>query len=105
MNAGGVLSAGGGSPITPVEEMKTSFGSHPSRRAAVAAVASTTSLPTRPVKVFEFPELTTMPRAMPPARHSRHHKTGAPAVNERVKTPAMVLPGASSASITSSRPA
>jgi len=73
-----ILSAGGGSPITPVEEMKTCFGSHPSRRAVVAAVASTTSLPVRPVKVFELPELTTMPRALPPARHSRHHETGAP---------------------------
>ena len=70
-----ILSAGGGSPITPVEEMKTSFGSHPSKRAAVAAGASTTSLPARPVKVFELPELTTI-AACDAARRGTRGTTG-----------------------------
>jgi hypothetical protein len=69
------------------------------------AVASTAAMPARPVKTLALPEFTTMARTAPPARHSRHHKTGAPAVSDRVKTPATVLPGASSASIRSSRPA
>src|ERR1700731_5064927 len=99
-----IFSAGGGSPITPVEEMNPSFGSQPNKRAVVAAVVSTTCLPARPVNVLELPELTTMPRTLPPGRHSRHHATGAPAVSERVKTPAIALSGASSASIKSSRP-
>ena len=63
-----ILSAGGGSPMTPVEEMNTSFGSQPSKRAAVAAVASTTSLPARPVKALALPELATMARTVPPAQ-------------------------------------
>ena len=103
-NAAMIFSAGGGSPITPVDEMNTSLGSQPNSRAVAAAVVSTTSLPARPVKVLELPELTTMPRTLPPGRQSRHHTTGAPAVSERVKTPAIALSGASSASIKSSRP-
>src|SRR5271165_4035676 len=82
-NPAKIFSAAGGSPITPVDEMNTSLGSQPKSRAVVAAVVSTTSLPARPVKVFEFPELTTMPRTLPPGRQSRHHTTGAPAVSER----------------------
>src|SRR5207248_11482132 len=103
-NAAMIFSAGGGSPMTPVDEMKTSLGSQLSSRAVVAAVVSTTCLPVRPVKVLELPELTTMPRTLPPGRQSRHHTTGAPAVKERVKTPAIALSGASSANIKSSRP-
>src|SRR5690349_406223 len=49
-----IFSAGGGSPITPVDEMNTSFGSQRKSFAAAAAVASTTSLPARPVKVLEL---------------------------------------------------
>src|SRR5205823_1040065 len=71
-----ILSAGGCSPITPVEEMNTSLGSHPKSRAVAVAVVSTTSLPARPVKTLELPELTTMLRTLPPGRQSRHHTTG-----------------------------
>src|ERR1700732_2910765 len=99
-----IFSAGGGSPITPVEEMNTSFGSQPNSRAVAAAVVSTTSFPARPVKVLELPELTTMPRTLPPGTQAQHHTTGAPAVSERVKTPATALSGARPASIQSSRP-
>ncbi len=100
-----IFSVGRVSPMTPVEAMKTCFGSHPSSCAAAAAVVATASLPARPVNTLALPELTTIARACPPERHSRHHSTGAPAVNERVKTPATAVPGASSASIRSSRPA
>src|SRR5215831_364501 len=71
-NAAMIFSAGGGSPITPVEEMNTSLGSQPSSLAVAAAVVSTISLPARPVKTFELPELTTIPRTFPPGRQSRH---------------------------------
>ncbi len=90
--------------MTPVEETKTSVGSHPSSRAVVVAVVSTSSFPGPPVKTFELPELTTTPRTLPPKRQSRHQRTGGPAVIDRVNTPATALPGASSASIRSFRP-
>ena len=72
--------ARGGSPITPVEEMNTSRGSQPISCAAVAAVASTTCQPARPVKTLELPELTTIARTLPPGRHSRHQITGWPGI-------------------------
>src|SRR6516164_11558870 len=60
-----ILSLGGGSPITPVEEMNTCLGWQPSSCAAAAAVASTTSLPALLVKVLELPELATIARTVP----------------------------------------
>ena len=99
-----IRSAGGGSPMTPVDEINTSFGSHPNSRAAAAAVLRTTWRPARPVNTLAFPELTTIARTLPPGRHSRHQTTGCPGIVDWVKTPAIVLPGASSASITSFRP-
>src|SRR5580765_776033 len=100
-----ILSAGGGSPMTPVDEMNTSFGSQPKRRAAVAAVLRTTWRPARPVNTLALPELTTIARTLPPGRHSRHQITGWPGIVDWVKTPAIVVPGANSASIRSLRPA
>src|SRR5579872_4762521 len=44
-----ILSAGGGSPITPVEEMKTSLSEHFSSLAVARAVAVTTLRPALPV--------------------------------------------------------
>ena len=99
-----VLSAGRGSPITPVEETNTSRSAHPSAAAAALTVCSTAVLPSRPVKALALPELTTIARAFPSARASRHQSTGAEAVSERVSVPAIVVPGASSASNRSSRP-
>src|SRR5690349_9302882 len=75
-----IRSAGGGSPITPVDEMNTSFGSQAKRRAAVAAVLSTTARPARPVKTLALPELTTIARTRPRGRHSRHQITGCPGI-------------------------
>ena len=55
---------------------------HLALRAAEAAAPrrrrwlSTASLPARPVKTLALPEFTTIARTAPPARHSRHHKTG-----------------------------
>src|SRR6266702_2417131 len=96
-----IFCAGGGSPMTPVDEMNTSFGSQRKSFAAAAAVASTASLPVRPVKTLALPELTTIARALPSERQAWHHNTGGPAVKDRVNTPAIALPGASSASIMS----
>src|SRR6185437_5814086 len=67
-------------------------------------VAATVRSPALPVKALELPELTTMARALPPFSASRHQSTGADEQRERVKAPAMVVPGASSASIRSRPP-
>jgi hypothetical protein len=63
------------------------------------------SAPRLPVKVLALPELTTSARAVPLARLARHQSTGAEAVLERVRTPATVVPGSSTAIIRSVRPA
>src|SRR5205823_9950461 len=65
-----IFCAGGGSPMTPVEEMKTSFGSQRKSFAAAEAVASTASWPVRPVKTLALPELTTIARTVPPERQA-----------------------------------
>ena len=48
---------------------------------------------------------TTIARTEPSGRQARHQSTGAPGVFDCVSTPAIVVPGASSANITSLRPA
>src|ERR1700722_20308473 len=83
-----ILSAGSGSPITPVEAMKTSCGRQRALAAASAAMARPPSCPNLPVKALALPLLTTSTRASPPLSLSRHHKTGADDVLEVVKTPA-----------------
>ena len=103
-SAATMRSGGGGSPITPVEEMNTSLWVQPNSRAASAAVAWTTCQPARPVNTFALPELTTTARTRPAIRFCRHHTTGCPGVWDSVNTPATVLPGASSAIIMSLRP-
>lgn len=97
-------SAGSFSPITPVEATYTSSGAQPSVFAAAPAMAATCPSPTRPVKALALPELTINPRAAPRPSRSRHQSTGAPAVFDWVSTPAITVPGASSASIRSVRP-
>ena len=104
-SASTILAAGGGSPITPVEEMKTSRGLQPNSWAAAAAVRSQTSRPARPVNTLALPEFTTIARTEPSGRQARHQSTGAPGVFDCVSTPAIVVPGASSANMTSLRPA
>ena len=101
---------GSGSPITPVEATSTCPSGTPSAAAAAVTVACTASRPARPVNAFALPELARManpPAAAPAcsaASRSWHQSTGAERVAERVKSPATDAPGATSASITSSRP-
>ena len=90
--------------MTPVEEMKTSLGLHPSALAAASAVMRVASAPFLPVKALALPELTTSARALPCFRPSRHHNTGAEHVLERVSTPATTVPASSTAVIRSLRP-
>ncbi len=98
-----ILSSGSGSPITPVEARNTSLGLH--FRAATSALEqrSTEATPALPVKALALPELTRMARALPPLRFLRQRSTGAERVSDLVSTPAMVVPGANSISITSVR--
>ncbi len=96
-------SSGSGSPITPVEATKTSVLRQPKSAAVAATVPATDRIPTAPVKAFALPELITTARARRPLSALRHHCTGAPAVSERVNTPAAEVPGASSIRQTSLR--
>ena len=97
--------ASSGSPITPVEARKISFGLQPITLAAVSAVSLVACRPVLPVKALALPELTTSARAFPDFRLARHHSTGADGHFEVVNTPATVVPGSNSASSTSVRPA
>src|SRR6266700_5024938 len=72
-------------------------------RAAIFAVNWQACRPVLPVKALALPELTTSARALPCLRMARHHSTGADGHLDLVKTPATVVPGASSASSTSVR--
>ena len=98
------LSACIGSPMTPVEAMKTSSGVHPTALPAASAVISTASRPFLPVNALALPELTTSARALPVFSPVTHHSTGAERVRERVSTPAATVPGSSTASSKSVRP-
>ena len=100
---------GSGSPMTPVEEMKTSAGSQPSAAAPASAVRRTASSPSAPVKALALPEFTIKSRAEPwlsplRARLARHQSTGAERVLEVVKTPAAWVRGANTAQSRSVRP-
>ena len=97
------FSAGSGSPITPVEARKMSFGATPSAAAAWRADSSTASRPLAPVKALALPELTRSPRATPALSCARHQSTGAEGHFEVVKTPATVVPASNAASSTSVR--
>ena len=99
------LPASSGSPMTPVEDRNTSPVLQPTALAAASAVKRVDSTPFLPVKALALPELTTSARPLPPFTPSRHHSTEAEQVLERVSTPAAVVPGSSTASIRSVRPA
>ena len=99
-----ILASSRGTPIVPVEATNTSVVLQPRSRAAFFVVRSTEATPATPLKALALPELTITSRALPPLRPFWHQSTGAEAVSERVNTPATVVPGASSATIRSSRP-
>ena len=92
--------------MTPVEEVKTRDCGTPQASAAAAVIASTASVPPRPVKALALPEFTTMaaPSSEAPPILAWQSSTGAARVAERVNAPATALPGASFANITSVRP-
>ncbi len=83
--------ASSGSPITPVEAMKTWLARQPATSAAMSAVSFTACAPVLPVKAFALPEFTTSARACPRSRFLRHQSTGAEGHFERVRTPATVV--------------
>src|SRR5213592_3006088 len=99
------LVASSGSPITPVDARNTSDGLQPAALAAMSAVSLVAARPDLPVKALALPELTTSAPAAPALRCARHQSTGADGHFDRVKTPATAVPGSSSASRTSVRPA
>src|SRR4029078_145994 len=92
-------------PITPVEARNTSDGAQPIARAVISAVSRQASRPILPVNALALPELTTSARGLAPFSLALHHSTGADGHLERVKTPAATVPGSSTASSTSVRPA
>ena len=89
-----IFSAGSGSPITPVEEVKTCAAGICERGpAAAAAICATSDAPRAPVKVLALPEFTTMAKPFcgasgRAASFSWQSSTAAERVAERVKTPA-----------------
>ncbi len=99
-------SCGSGSPITPVEAVKTRASGTPAARATASVMARTAATPPRPVKALELPELTRIaaPASEAPPSLASQSSTGAERVDERVSTPATTLPGASRISVTSVRP-
>src|SRR5579871_5189990 len=85
---------GRGSPMTPVEAMKTSWARQPTTPAADSATSRTASAPALPVKALALPLFTIRTRAVAPGSCLRHQSTGAEDVLDFVKTPATWLPGA-----------
>src|SRR5579871_729389 len=98
-----ILVAGSGSPITPVEAMKTSLGRQPTTAAADSAMRRAPSNPALPVNALALPLLTTRARALAAFRFALHHSTGADDVLDLVNTPATCVPGARTARTTSVR--
>ena len=84
--------------------MNTCFAGQPTSFAAAAALAAQASRPALPVNTLALPAFTTTPRALPPASEARHQSTGAPGHLLEVKTPATVVPAASSIITRSLRP-
>jgi hypothetical protein len=85
--------------------MKTSLGSAPIALPTASPTWATALAPSAPVNALALPELTTSARALPLARCSRHHSTGAEGHFERVNTPATVADASKRANMTSVRPA
>ena len=97
------LSLGRGTPMTPVEETRTSLGLQSSASATCAMICSTASRPRMPVKALELPALTTSARASPSFTCSRPSSTSLDAQALLVKTPATLVPSASLAKVRSAR--
>ncbi len=70
--------ASSGSPMTPVEAMKISFGAAPIALAAASATSATAAAPTPPVKALALPELTISARALPALQMLRGTSRPAP---------------------------
>ena len=95
--------------MTPVEDENTRVKGRPSAFATPPVTASTASAPSLPVKAFALPELTMIAAPLSPPSFTRNFasqsSTQAARVADVVKAPAIVVPGARRASITSVRPA
>ena len=104
-----IRSSGRRSPITPVEERKTCRRGRSSSVATALAQRCVLSSPAAPVKALALPEFTRIAKPLSAAQSvaaamfCSHQSTGAARVADRVKTPAIALPAAISASITSGR--
>src|SRR6476646_3023682 len=88
-----IFSAGSGSPITPVEARKTSFGRQRISKDADCATAAAALAPDVPVNALAFPLLTINALAAPSLTCLRHHSTGADGICDWVNTPATCVPG------------
>ena len=75
-------------PITPVEAMSTSVGSHASEVATPATTSRALLMPSEPVATLAFLDMTTTARAHKLAMCSRLTRTLGPANRLCVKTPA-----------------
>ena len=92
-----IFSALSGTPMTPVEAMRTCCGLTASSFAVSLAVRSAALAPSLPVHALALPAFTTTARAWPRlvARCRRQSSTGAAAATLVVKTPAAEVPSSS----------
>ena len=89
-----ILSIGSCSPISPVEQTKTSVAETPSASAVFSAVVCVFWKPCGPVQALAPPELRMTASTRPSLTTSRDQCTGAAATRLEVKTAAAALDGA-----------
>src|SRR5216684_978856 len=90
-----ILSSASGTPMTPVEQTKTSSGLQPSRFAASATVRTAAAWPAAPVAQLALPAFTTTARMRPldARKCSLEIRTGATLPKVRAALPAESWPG------------
>ena len=85
-----IFSEGSGTPITPVEAIRTSFCGMDNSSAIIFVISSQSFMPLGPTTVLAFPLLTTMARQLPGFKARRLHVTPGDTIRFLVKTPAAV---------------
>ena len=97
-------SIGSGTPITPVDAMRTALAGQPRPSATSAAIRSASRIPCSPVAALALPLWTRTARMAPFALCARDSSTGGAAVALRVKTAAAGTVASAATSATSGRP-
>ncbi len=83
-----IFSTGSGTPMTPVEPIRSESTGRPRASPAARDVSRTARIPTAPVQAFALPLFATIPRSRERVRSAFPQTTGAAATLFRVKTTA-----------------